>query len=84
MKGIRIDYKTNFIYFKKVKISFEEAENFLIENYQIFLTEYTVKKTVKNSKITCHIDWQGVLGSSFFTILITDLCNKNINPQDKG
>lgn len=84
MKGIRIDYKTGFIYFKKVKISFEEAESFLIENYPIFLTEYTVKKTVKDAKITCHIDWQGVLGSSFFTILITDLCNKNINPQDKG
>lgn len=84
MKGIRIDYKTGFIYFKKVKISLEEAENFLIENYPIFLIQYTVKKTVKEAKITCHIDWQGVLGSSFFTILITDLCNKNINPQDRG
>jgi len=84
MKGIRIDYKTNFIYFKKVKISFEEAENFIIENYPIFLASFTVKKTVKDAKITCHIDWQGVLGSSFFKLLITELCNKNINPQDRG
>jgi len=82
MKGLRICYREEFIYFKKSKVSFKEAEDFLIENFPLFLLEYTVKKTVKGAQVLCHVDWQGVLGSSFFTLLIKEIC-KNTKPRGK-
>lgn len=65
------------------KVSVEDAENYLIANFPLFLGEYIVKKEVKDGHVVCHVDWQGVFGSAFFTIILKDLC-KNTKQRGKG
>lgn len=80
MRGAKI---TNgyLVFSRWNKVSVEEAEEYLIKTFPLFLEEYVVKKEVIGDYIFCHVDWQGVFGSAFFTIILKDLCKSTKKPE---
>ena len=66
--GMRFDGVN--LYFRGKQVSLADAQLFLCEHYPNLLTDYIVKREVKKERVILHIDWQGVLGSKLFQILI--------------
>jgi len=65
---MRFDH-TN-IYFRGRQMQIATAQKILCENYPHLLSSYVVKREVKNETVILHIDWQGVMGTKFFQLII--------------
>jgi hypothetical protein len=63
-------FDSTFLYFRGRQVRTSTAQKFLCENYPHLLTDYIVKREVKNERVILHIDWQGVFGQKFFQLLI--------------
>ena len=75
-----------FVYFKGRQIYVSTAQKLLCARYPHLIMGYVVKTEVKNGKIICHVDWQGVFQQKFFQIVIYNLTangkEANIEGQD--
>jgi hypothetical protein len=63
-------FDTTFMYFRGMQVRTSKAQKFLCENYPHLLTDFIVKREVKNERVILHIDWQGVFGQKLFQLLI--------------
>lgn len=49
------------------------VQRLLCENFPHLLSDFVVKREVKNGCVVLHIDWQGVFQQKFFQLIIFNL-----------